>query len=33
LEVTEKAVHDLLYRARNSLRAKLEQAARFNKQE
>jgi RNA polymerase sigma-70 factor (ECF subfamily) len=33
LEVTEKAVHDLLYRARNSLRAKLEQLARFNKQE
>jgi RNA polymerase sigma-70 factor (ECF subfamily) len=33
LEVTEKAVHDLLYRARNSLRARLEHTARFDKQE
>ncbi|MCJ7728419.1 MAG: sigma-70 family RNA polymerase sigma factor [Sedimentisphaerales bacterium] len=33
LEVTEKAVHDLLYRARNSLRARLKQVARADKQE
>jgi RNA polymerase sigma-70 factor (ECF subfamily) len=33
LEVTEKAVHDLLYRARNSLRDRLKKASRLNKQE
>jgi len=33
LEVTEKAVHDLLYRARNSLRDRLKQLSRLNKQE
>ena len=33
LEITEKAVHDLLYRARNSLRVKFKQLALLNKQE
>ncbi len=33
MEITEKAVHDLLYRARNSLRARLKQVARADKQE
>jgi RNA polymerase sigma-70 factor, ECF subfamily len=33
LVVTEKAVHSILYRARNSLRAKLKQLARLDKQE
>jgi RNA polymerase sigma-70 factor (ECF subfamily) len=33
LDVTEKAVHSILYRARNSLRAKLKQLALSNKQE
>jgi len=33
LEITEKAVHDLLYRARNSLRDRLKQLARSNIQE
>jgi RNA polymerase sigma-70 factor (ECF subfamily) len=33
LEVTEKAVHDLLYRARNSLRDRLKQLSLKNKQE
>ena len=33
LEITEKAVHDLLYRARNSLRVKLKQLALLNRQE
>jgi RNA polymerase sigma-70 factor (ECF subfamily) len=32
LEITEKAVHDLLYRARNSLRDRLKQSARLDKQ-
>jgi RNA polymerase sigma-70 factor (ECF subfamily) len=33
MEITEKAVHSILYRARNSLRAKLKQLARLDKQE
>ncbi len=33
MELTEKAVHSILYRARNSLRAKLKQLALSNKQE
>lgn len=33
MELTEKAVHSILYRARNSLRAKLKQLARLDKQE
>jgi RNA polymerase sigma-70 factor (ECF subfamily) len=33
MEITEKAVHSILYRARNSLRAKLKQLARSDKQE
>jgi RNA polymerase sigma-70 factor, ECF subfamily len=33
LEITEKAVHDLLYRARNSLRDRLKRLARSNIQE
>jgi hypothetical protein len=33
LEITEKAVHDLLYRARNSLRDRLKLLSRLNKQE
>jgi len=33
LEITEKAVHDLLYRARNSLRDRLKQSARLDRQE
>lgn len=33
LEVTEKAVHGLLYRARNSLRDRLRQLARADRQE
>jgi len=33
LEITEKAVQDLLYRARNSLRDRLQIAARADKQE
>jgi RNA polymerase sigma-70 factor (ECF subfamily) len=33
LEMTEKGVHDLLYRARNSLRDRLKQLARSNIQE
>jgi len=33
LEITEKAVHDLLYRARNSLRDRLRKLSRLDKQE
>ena len=33
MELTEKAVHNVLYRARNSLRAKLKQLAHLDKQE
>jgi RNA polymerase sigma-70 factor (ECF subfamily) len=33
MELTEKAVHSILYRARNSLRAKLKQLALLDKQE
>jgi RNA polymerase sigma-70 factor (ECF subfamily) len=32
MEITEKAVHDLLYRARNSLRDRLKQSVRLDKQ-
>jgi RNA polymerase sigma-70 factor, ECF subfamily len=33
MEITEKAVHSILYRARNSLRDKLKQMSRLDKQE